>query len=380
MSAQPGHDITRREPARELVARVRSDEFQQQVALALPENVRPERFVRVMATALIGNPDLASRAEPDSIFQAGLRAAQDGLFPDGREAAFVLFGNKATYMPMIGGLRKIAAEHGWTLRTAVVHEHDEFDYELGLDAHLAHRPPRPGVARGNPIAAYAIATHRDGRHEFEVMSASEIERVRQASRAKNTGPWVDWWDRMWEKTVGRRLFAKLPLDPGDVRVARLAKDEDPVTLIYGREARLARAAVTGSPPDPQSPAGEAPNPGGVPRQQAGETDTPSGADTPSGGDDGTVSPATGTNDDESDEPVEGEIVDEGQTQLVPPDPEIVAAAAGQVIPGGQHKGKTVAQVFAYDPEYLKSGAVKRLQGAEDALVQAVDIYLAAQDA
>jgi recombination protein RecT len=229
-------EVATQTPQQELVASVRSPDFKQQVALALPEGMKPERFVRVMVTALLDNPDLA-KADFNSIFQAGLHAAKDGLLPDGREAAFVMFKDKATYMPMIGGFRKIAAEYGWSLRTRVVYANDEFEHVLGLEETITHRPVRPGVERGSLFAAYAVATHKDGRRELEVMYEEDIAKARAVSRAKDKGPWVEWPERMWEKTAGRRLFAKLPFDDSDRRIASvLEADLDPekaATLVYG---------------------------------------------------------------------------------------------------------------------------------------------------
>ena len=136
-----------------------------------------------------------------------------------------MFGNKAIYLPMIGGIRKIAGEHGWIIRTNIVYEHDHFEYELGFEPAVKHIPVRPGHDPGKAIAAYAVGVHRDGYQELEVMTEAEIDKVRKTSRAKDAGPWIEWPERMWEKTVGKRLFKKLPMAQDD-RVTRLiAVDE-----------------------------------------------------------------------------------------------------------------------------------------------------------
>lgn len=252
----PGTDVTVVDPSRELVAQVRSPQFQQQIELALPGNVTPARFVRATVTALLQNPDLAV-ADRDSVFVAAIKAAQDGLLPDGREAALVIYNTKvkgpngdvwvkkAQYLPMVAGYRKIAAEHGWTIRSAVVYEHDEFEYELGLDPKLTHRPAPLRTDRGKLVYAYAVGVHTDGRREFEVMGADEIAKVRAASRASERGPWVDWEERMWEKSAARRLFTKLPLDRTDDRVSRMleASRENAADLLYGPDG----AAHTATP-------------------------------------------------------------------------------------------------------------------------------------
>lgn len=236
-------EIAVRSPVQELVAQIRAPQFLEQLKLALPPEITPERFGRVTVTALLQNADLAL-ADRNSFYQSVIKAATDGLLPDGREAALLVYQVKGVptvqYLPMIGGYRKIAAEHGWAIRSAVVYENDTFEYDLGLDHSLVHKPPRPGIDRGEPIGAYAVGVHGDGRKEFEVMNIGDIEKVRQVSRAKDRGPWVDWWERMAEKTAARRLFTKLPRAGRDERVERvLAVDHAPAeatAMLYGPKA------------------------------------------------------------------------------------------------------------------------------------------------
>jgi phage RecT family recombinase len=328
-------------PSQDLVTQVRSEAFQKQVALALPEGMKPSRFVRVMATAVLENPELATKAEIQSVFQAGLRAAADGLLPDGREAAFVLFGNRCTYMPMVGGLRKIAAEFGWSIRTQVVHANDEFDYALGMEPVLNHRPARFGTDRGAPIGAYAVGRHKDGRIEIEVLTIEDIEKVRAVSRSSNRGPWVDWWDRMAEKTAGRRLFSKLPLGERDrARVASvLAADElapgEAKALLYGRDDAPIHEDVpyTGDHGDEQA---------------AGEVVNEAEQDSSSSGFDGTPAPATAA------EPVEEEPgpepIEEGQftaPATAATEPWVLEGqqAGAFPIPMGKWKGTTLAAML-----------------------------------
>ena len=322
-----------RTPAQILVSQVRSEQFKGQVALALPPTVPPERFVRATVTALMQNPDLA-KAEPDSIFLAAIKAAQDGLLPDGREAALVMYGQKAQYLPMIGGLRKIAAEHGWTIRTRVVYANDTFQHEEGIETQIRHLPVRPGQERGALFAAYAVATHRDGRREIEVMYREDVEKVRNVSRARNSGPWKDWEERMWEKTVGRRIFSKLALDPGDAeRVKRVldAAALEPgqaAQMVYGSAPREIEAPAT-----PAASSADTHDPGPDDGDgHAGET----GAEQDAGGS-GVPSPAAagGSSDDEP-EPT------------VTPAFQVPAAAIDEagtmVIPKGDPKGKSIDEV------------------------------------
>lgn len=183
-------------------------------AVALPPQIPAERFVRTLLTTIQMQPALLS-ADRRSLFAAAMRAAQDGLLLDGREAAAVLFGGKGgatvAYMPMVDGLLKKLRNSGElsSISCHVVYDADQFSYELGDSEHIVHKP-HLGPNRGSPIAVYAIARTKDGAVYREVMTVAEIERVRQVSRAANTGPWRDWWDRMAVKTCLRRICRRLP--------------------------------------------------------------------------------------------------------------------------------------------------------------------------
>lgn len=344
MTGQEVAERDDRTPAQKVTSQVRSEQFLEQVKAALPGNVKPERFVRATITALLQNPKLADVEDIDSLFNSALKAASDGLLPDGREAAFVDYGGKVQYLPMIGGFRKIAAEHGWSIITDVVYENDEFEYELGLEPSLVHRPAPLRTDRGQKVYAYAIGRHGDGRREFEVMGAEEIEKIRQVSRAKDRGPWKDWPERMWEKTVGRRLFAKLPLDKSDDRIARMleASKENAADLLYGPDGTahpvtpaLERGdATTDAAPDVGGAAAErdepeAPGDGTSGQQAAAETKPVPAA-------------APGTEQDDDPEPVAPQ-----QTTFEIPEGAIDEAAAA-VIPRGDEsvKGKTLAEQAA----------------------------------
>jgi recombination protein RecT len=318
-------EIAQRTPQQELVAAIRSDESRTQIAAALEgSGIPPSKFVRVALTAINENAQLVG-ADRSSLFGALMRCAQDGLLPDGREAALVMFGQKATYMAMVAGLRKIAAEHGWAIIATIVHENDSFDPDL--ETHRAHhKPVRLGMDPGDPIGAYAVAEHRDGRRFLEVMNLQEIEAVRATSRAKNSGPWVDFWGEMARKTVVRRLFKSLPLDPKDrERIDRVlaATGEDGIVELYGEDVSTAephrpdtRAPLEGTPP-PSRP---------EPDQQAAASGPASGAAAPG----------------------PDEVPFEGEEPAV-------------VIPAGKHQGKTLDEVYALGEDgiaYLRLGYQK----------------------
>lgn len=338
-----GTEVVQRTPQQELVATIRSPTFMEQVRLALPGNVTPDRFQRATVTAVLQNPDIV-QCQPDSIIQSVIKCAQDGLLPDGREAALVKFGNKATYMSMIGGLRKIAAEHGWSLRTQVVYDNDDFDYTLGLSPDLKHRPVRIGGERGPMVAAYAVATHKDGRQELEVLTAEDIEKVRRVSRAKDSGPWKDWPERMWEKTAGRRLFAKLPLGEREQeRIARVIEASyepgDAAKALYGEVVR--RPPVVGELP-PATPVAE-PADGAADADASGD-----GADQQAAAG---AEPAAAPGPDDDPEP--GPAPDPGEQASFQIPDQAVDEAGAFTISTGAWKGYTVASIAEAGDNGLK---------------------------
>lgn len=187
-----------------------------QFKLALPPHVPVEKFIRTVMTAVQGNPDLAL-ADRSTLFTACLECATDGLLPDGREAAIVTFKNnkkntiEAAYMPMVGGLLKMMRNSGEiaTVFPNIVCANDRFEYWIDeAGEHIKHVPAFE--SRGELTRAYAIVRMRDGSVTTDVMSYDEIEKVRACAKAKDAGPWRDWYGEMAKKTVLRRISKRLP--------------------------------------------------------------------------------------------------------------------------------------------------------------------------
>lgn len=193
---------------------IETDGMRRQLAAVLPNANGPHgevvnRYIAVFKGGVTRNPDIL-QCTPQSIYDSVSRCAQDGLQLDGREAALVKMGNVAQYMPMIAGLRKIAAKYGINIDSQVVRKSDVFKVwrdEKGV--HFNHEPDY--TASDEPaVAVYASAKLPTGEVMLEVMSRAQVEVIRQSSRAKNSGPWVNHWDEMARKTVGRRLWKQLP--------------------------------------------------------------------------------------------------------------------------------------------------------------------------
>lgn len=204
-------------PADEIRNRLMSEDVKKELVMALPPQMPVERFQRVAITAINNNPDIAL-CERASIYNAFMRAAQDGLLPDGREAAIVKFNSKngppkAQYMPMVFGILKKVRNSG-ELKSMVsecIHKNDTFARWIDeRGEHMRHEPLTFGD-RGEIIGVYALAMTKDEGIYIEVMTKAQVEEVRAVSRAAHDGPWVKWWDQMAKKTAIRRLSKRLPM-------------------------------------------------------------------------------------------------------------------------------------------------------------------------
>jgi len=185
----------------------------------LPQHVTRERFEKTVMTAITRSGDLLN-AERKSLFNAVADCARDGLMPDGQEAVLTVFNDKqrgkvVQYMPMVRGIIKKLRNSGQlsTINAHVVYENDEFDYRLGDDEHIHHRP-HLGNNPGKAYAVYAVAHLKDGSIDREVMPIREVNKIMQVSPSKNarSGPWQNWWDEMARKSAIRRLSKRLPAD------------------------------------------------------------------------------------------------------------------------------------------------------------------------
>jgi recombination protein RecT len=272
-----------------------------QFKACFPSQHHVDRFIRVVMTAVQQNADLTAPNLRTSFYSACMRCAQDGLMPDGREAALVIYGGQnpgVQYQPMIEGLMKKLRNSGEIVGAPKVHvwkEHDTFDYHLGDDERISHKPLIG--ERGMTMGAYSIVTLKSGGISREVMSIAEIKAIQARSRSPNKGPWQTDFDEMCRKTVFRRHYKKLPKST-DLDNVLKADDETFVPYENGtgvvaqpqakqgstaaepaqrRPAALAAVASAGGTPMPEQAA---------PEKREPATQAPASAQQPAGQNDG----------------------------------------------------------------------------------------------
>lgn len=208
-------------PAPLIAFKQQLDGRMEQLKHALPAHMPPERFGRVLLTAVQNNPDLLN-ADRQALWNACMKAAQDGLLPDGREGAIVIYKTKtesggyerrAQWMPMVYGLLKKIRNSGQLamITARVVYAGDTYRYWLDEDGEHIIYEPSETQDRQIVRLVFAAARTKDGELLVEPLTPIDIEKIRNVSRAKDKGPWVDWWDEMAKKSAIRRLAKRLPM-------------------------------------------------------------------------------------------------------------------------------------------------------------------------
>lgn len=208
-----------------------------EIKKALPSVITPERFTRMVLSALSVNPKLAA-CTPKSFLGAMMSAAQLGLEPNTPlgQAYLIPYKNKGVdeVQFQIGykGLIDLAYRSGEVevVQSQVVHENDEFECQYGLEPKLTHKPADKD--RGEPIKVYAVFKTKSGGYGFEVMSMDDVrkhaEQYSQAYRS-SFSPWKTNFLEMAKKTVLKRALKYAPLKSDFVRA--IVQDETVKTEI-----------------------------------------------------------------------------------------------------------------------------------------------------
>lgn len=197
----------------------------------------PDRLIAGALQAAVNTPDLFA-CQPASIFLALVKCARLGLDIGESGMWLVPIDSKGVkrceaWIDYRG--YKVLGQRARLIRSMeeyVVYQGDEFDYALGLNPYLTHKPTSDPKARGPIIGAYAIIERPHQPKSFHFLPIADIEARRAKSRGWNdkalakkgepTGP-IAWWCK---KAVCRDWFSRQP-KTGDLVLALAADDEAP---------------------------------------------------------------------------------------------------------------------------------------------------------
>lgn len=201
------------------------------IRAVLPQHMTPDRMMKIALRALRTTPNLM-KCSLSSLFGAVVTCAQLGLEPNTPQGHIYLipFENKKKGITevqiVIGykGLIDLARRSGQivSISARAVYSNDEFLVSLGTDEKIIHTPRLTGD-RGQITGVYAVAQLKDGGTQFEFMSVSDVNAIRDSSHGYKTAvrftkpgvslntPWATHYEQMALKTVARRLTKWLPM-------------------------------------------------------------------------------------------------------------------------------------------------------------------------
>lgn len=217
-----------------------------------------ERAIGVLLACASRTPKLLA-CTPASIYECLHTASSLGLELGSLlgEAYPVPYKDKATLIIGYKGLVKLARKGGMrAVEARVVREHDKFVLRYGLEPTLEHTPSMeadPGEARW----VYAIARLPDGEVQFDVMSAEQVDAIRDRdprrsdAAGRGESPWATDWEEMAKKTVLRRLAKLLPMKAEHIEALSAEEARDitpqhrgPAVTVEQPKEKPARGTVT----------------------------------------------------------------------------------------------------------------------------------------
>lgn len=189
----------------------------EQFSMALPKHMDADRFVRIALTCVKQNPKLAECTQ-ESLLGALMTSSQLGLEAGVLGQAYLIpYKIKGTmecqfqlsYKGMVELLRRSGQLSN--IRAHTVYENDHFEYELGLDLKLVHKPVL--INRGKEIGFYVVAELSDGNKSFHFMSKEDILEHEKKNRKGDymSSIWKNHFNSMAHKTVAKQLLKWLPV-------------------------------------------------------------------------------------------------------------------------------------------------------------------------
>lgn len=219
----------------------------------LPKGIDPDRFARLVLTAVKSTPDLMrafSTAQGEAtVLLAAMQAAAIGLEPNTptQECWLLPRRNKGVWEAQLSigyrGLLKLARQSGQvkTIFAEAVHEKDHFVWSRGLEEDQMEHRPYDGPDDPGPLThTYAVVRFVGGGYNFVVLNRRNVEARRAMSdswrneKSRPYSPWTKWEASMWRKSALRELSKYVDLSP------------QMATALVSDESMLRFDATTGS--------------------------------------------------------------------------------------------------------------------------------------
>jgi recombination protein RecT len=263
MSETPGREVTAIDQVKTILLSSR-----RQLVNSLPSHLteKGDAWINGALAAVQRNQDLvgAILSSPHTFTNALSEAAQYGLTPGTPEYYLTPRRNKGR-MEVLGivgyqGEIELIYRAGAvsSVIAEVVYEHDEYQYERGVDLKPVHKIPGGNFgarkARGELIGVYAYGIMKDGSISRIIEHGKDhIEDVKRTSQGSDGqySPWQKWPDQMWLKTAVHSLSKWVPTSAEYAREQHRAVAEGNRTTITAGDtpdtARKAPDSVNDAP-------------------------------------------------------------------------------------------------------------------------------------
>jgi len=221
------------------VAKQLFSECTPQIVERLPQHLKPSagNMIAMALTAIQRTPKLLD-CTPLSVLQTMITCSELGLNlnPAFGEVYAVPYKNICT--PILGyrGLMKLCEQStDVRINAANVYEADEFDYVLGTDERITHRPSLDGNP-GPWKCAYAVGRYTDGTSKVYVLTPKEAAKVQEEAIRKAGSRSTEWRhggpnvDGMRLKTAVRRLCKLLSMSPEVMRAIEMDEEAERIDL------------------------------------------------------------------------------------------------------------------------------------------------------
>ncbi len=202
-----------------------------------------DRFVKMTHLALMRDQKLL-QANQKSLLLALIWCAYRDMEPGVEDGVWLVpFKGMVTPIPAYKGLikRATSTDSVKNVTARPIYQHDTFKFQYGLEENLVHVPAF-GPEKGELIGAYAVFILPDGSKHFHVMARAEIEKIRNSSAAwkaaPNSGPWKEWEEPMFLKTVIKQGFRTIPVKD---KLRELIRDDNKLEVGTTIESLLQEA-------------------------------------------------------------------------------------------------------------------------------------------
>jgi len=183
---------------------------------ALGRHMPVEQLIQTVLASCERTPALL-RCTPQSILNGAMTFAVLGLPVDGVTGQGFLLPFRGIAQAVIGykGYNTLAARAGLTITAGTVREDDDaFEYELGSNGFIRHKPRLGG--RGRVVAFWACAAANERPPIISILSLDDVLaiKIKSPGAAKAGSPWNDpeiGFPAMGEKSARRRLARSAPL-------------------------------------------------------------------------------------------------------------------------------------------------------------------------